>query len=139
MAKSIKESKINPSQKTERVLLELDGCHLRTGVKVPISKAGVTKIRQIKKSSRKIEWKETRVAFARPVEEKKQRTFVARMGKYSEIIQQLVGAAYDRGLFPRTQIFALADGAIGLKEALEKAFRGLQFIARSSPSQGTSL
>ena len=51
-------------------------------------------IRKIKKSSRKIEWKETRVAFARPVEEKKQRTFVARMGKYSEIIQQLVGAAY---------------------------------------------
>ena len=61
------------------------------------------------------------------------------MGKYSEIIQQLVGAAYDRGLFPRTQILALADGAIGLKEALEKAFRGLQFIARSSPSQGPSL
>ena len=128
LAKSIEEAKINPSKKTERLLLELDGCHLRTGVKVPISKAGVTKIRKIKKSSRKIEWKETRVAFARPVEEKKQRTFVARMGKYSEIIQQLIGAAYDRGLFPRTQIFALADGAIGLKEALEKAFPKLQFI-----------
>ncbi len=52
----------------------------------------------------------------------------------SEIIQQLVGAAYDRGLFPRTQIFALADGAIGLKEALENAFPKLQFIARSSSS-----
>ena len=128
LAKSLEEAKINPSNKTERLLLELDGCHLRTGVKVPISKAGVTKIRKIKKSSRKIEWKETRGAFARPVEEKKQRTFVARMGKYSEIIQQLVGAAYDRGLFPRTQIFALADGAIGLKEALEKAFPELQFI-----------
>ncbi len=128
LAKSIEEAKINPSKKTERLLLELDGCHLRTGVKVPRNKAGVTKIRKIKKSSRKIEWKETRVAFARPVEKKKQRTFVARMGKYSEIIQQLVGAAYDRGLFPRTQIFALADGAIGLKEALENAFRGLQFI-----------
>ncbi len=139
LAKSIEEAKINLSKKTERLLVELDGCHLRTGVKVPISKAGVTKIRKIKKSSRKIEWKETRVAFARPVEEKKQRTFVARMGKYSEIIQQLVGAAYDRGLFPRTQIFALADGAIGLKEAQDLAFRGLQFIARSSPSQGTSL
>ncbi len=50
------------------------------------------------------------------------------MGNYSEIIQQLVGAAYDRGLFPRTQIFALADGAIGLKEALENAFPKLQFI-----------
>ncbi len=75
-----------------------------------------------------MEWKETRVAFARPVEEKKQRTFVARMGNYSEIIQQLVGAAYDRGLFSESQIFALADGAIGLKEALENAFPKLQFI-----------
>ncbi len=50
------------------------------------------------------------------------------MGNYSEIIQQLVGAAYDRGLFSESQIFALADGAIGLKEALEKAFPKLQFI-----------
>lgn len=128
LAKSIEEAKINPNEKTERLLVELDGCHLRTGVKVPRSKAGLTKIRKIKKSFKKIEWKETRVAFPRPVEEKKQRTFVARMAKYSEIIQQLVGAAYDRGLFPRTQIFALADGAIGLKESLEKAFQGLQFI-----------
>ncbi len=70
---------------------------MRTGVKVPGNKVGLTKIRKIKKSSRKIDWRETRVAFARPVEDKNQRTFVARMGKYSEVIQQLVGAAYDRG------------------------------------------
>ena len=85
-------------------------------------------IRFGKKSSRKIEWRETRVAFARPVEQKNQRTFVARMGKYPEIVPQLVGAAYDRGLFSESQIFALADGAIGLYEALKEAFPGLQFI-----------
>ncbi|MDJ0573757.1 MAG: hypothetical protein QNJ65_01140 [Xenococcaceae cyanobacterium MO_234.B1] len=50
------------------------------------------------------------------------------MGKYSEVIRQLVGAAKDRGLFSESQIFALADGAIGLKEALEDAFPQLQFI-----------
>ena len=32
------------------------------------------------------------------------------------------------GLFSESQIFALADGAIGLKEALEDAFPQLQFI-----------
>ena len=128
LEKSIEKGKIDQNQKTERILLELDGCHLRTGIKIPGDKIGLTKIRKIKKSSRKIDWKETRVAFARPVEDKKQRTFVARMGKYSEIIQQLVGAAYDRGLFSESQIFALADGAIGLKEALEDAFPQLQFI-----------
>ncbi len=101
---------------------------MRTGVKVPGNKVGLTKIRKIKKSSRKIDWRETRVAFARPVEDKNQRTFVARMGKYSEVIQQLVGAAYDRGLAHDSKIFALADGANGLKEALEKSFPRLQFI-----------
>ena len=127
-AKSIEKANINPNKKTERLLLELDGCQLRTGLKIPGDKVGLTKVRKIKKSSRKIDWRETRVAFARPVEQKKQRTFVAKMGKYSEIVQQLVGAAYDRGLATNSQIFALADGAKGLKEALEEGFRGLQFI-----------
>ncbi len=43
---------INSKQKTERLLLELDGCHLRTGVKVPGNKVGLTKIRKLQKSSR---------------------------------------------------------------------------------------
>ena len=128
LRQSREKANVNPSQKTERILLELDGCHLRTGVKIPGNKTGLTKIRKIKKSSRKIDWKETRVAFARPVAEKKQRTFVAKMGKYPEILQHLIGAAYDRGLFSGAQIFAVADGGTGLKEALEKSFPGLQFI-----------
>ena len=36
------------------------------------------------------------------------------MGKYSKVVQQLVGAAHDRGLFSDSQIFALGDGARGL-------------------------
>ncbi|MDJ0689394.1 MAG: hypothetical protein QNJ41_12875 [Xenococcaceae cyanobacterium MO_188.B32] len=40
----------------------------------------------------------------------------------------------DRGLAPNSQIFALADGAKGLKEALENSFPNLQFIERSSSS-----
>ena len=59
----------------------------------------------IKKSSRQIDWKETRVAFARPLDQKKERTFVAKMGKYPEIIQQLIGAAYHRGLFSGSEIW----------------------------------
>ncbi len=81
LAKSQAQATINPKTKTERLLLELDGCLLRTGVKVPEEKVGLTKIRKIPQSSRKIDWREIRVAFARPVEQKKQRTFVARMDK----------------------------------------------------------
>ena len=109
---------------------------MRTGVKVPAPKVGLTKVRKIAKSSRQVDWRETRVAFARPVEQKKQRTFVAQMGKYSEVVQQLIGAAYarvalpsaDQGLADNSPIFALADGAKGLKEALEAGFPNLQFI-----------
>ncbi len=128
LAKSQAQTNLNPRNQTARLLLELDGCHLRTGVKVPEHKVGLTKIRKLQKSARKIEWRETRVAFARPVEHQKQRTFVAKMGKYSEVIEQLVGAAYDRGLGSDSQIFALADGAKGLKEALENTFPRIQFI-----------
>ncbi len=128
LKESIEKAKREGNKKTEEILLELDGCHLRTGLKIPGDKTGLTKVRKIQKSSRKIDWKETRVAFARPVPEKKQRTFVAKMCKYPEIIQHLIGAAYDQGLFSGTQIFAVADGGTGLKEALEEAFPGLQFI-----------
>ncbi len=123
------EPDIRQTHKTEKILIELDGCQLRTGIKIPINTVELTKVRKIKKSSRKIDWKETRVGFARPVSDKEQRTFVARMGKYPIIVQQLLlGAAYNRGLFLGSQVFAVADGANGLKEALENGFEGLQFI-----------
>ena len=44
--------------RTEILLLELDGYQLRTGLKFPGNKVGLTKIRKIKKSSRKIDWVE---------------------------------------------------------------------------------
>lgn len=44
------------------------------------------------------------------------------MDKYPIIVQQLVGAAKDRGLFCNSQVLAVADGAPGLKEALKNAF-----------------
>ncbi len=122
------EPDIRQADKTEKILIELDGCHLRTGVKIPVERVELTKIRKIKQSSRRIDWRETRVAFARPLDDKQQRTFVAKMDKYPIIVQQLVGAAKDRGLFSGSQLFAVADGGNGLKESLENTFNGLQFI-----------
>ena len=116
------------NQKTERILLELDGCQIRTGVKISSQKVGLTKVRKLKKSCRQVDWREVRVGFARPVDQKEQRTFVAYLGKYPEIVQQLVGAAYAQGLFVQSQVYAIADGAVGLKEALESQFPKLQFI-----------
>ncbi|MDJ0717707.1 MAG: hypothetical protein QNJ54_26375 [Prochloraceae cyanobacterium] len=47
---------------------------------------------------------------------------------YPEIIEQLIGAAYDRGWFSGSQIFTVSDGGTGLKESLENAFSPFQFI-----------
>ena len=78
----------------------------------------MTPKRQLPKKLRQIDWREVRVGLARPVDHKDQRTFVAKKGKYPQIIEQLVGAADDQGLCEQSQVYALADGAKGLREAL---------------------
>ena len=73
------------------------------------------------------------------VVEKEQRTCVARMSKYPEVVGQLVSAAVDRGMSERTQVIAVADGAIGLREELEAQFPNLTFIQGPSASKAASL
>ena len=123
-----KNSLNNSSKKTYRILLELDGCQIRTGLHLPSPKAELTPKRQLKKKLRPIDWREVRVGLARPVDHKDQRTFVAKKGKYPQIIEQLVGAADDQGLCAQSQVYAIADGAKGLREALDKQFADLKFI-----------
>lgn len=111
-----------------RIIVELDGSHVRTGIHIPSEKEEVTRLRRIKKCKRQIDWREVRVGFARPVEQKEKRTFVARMGQYPEVVQQLKSAAVDQGLSAYTLVYGLADGGNGLREALESEFSHFQFI-----------
>ncbi|MEL4897720.1 hypothetical protein [Crocosphaera sp. Alani8] len=55
-------------------------------------------------------------------------SFIARYGKYPELAKNLKAAAYLQGFSEESQIFAVADGGPGLKEALEVEFPTLQFI-----------
>lgn len=112
----------------EQVLVELDGCHIRTGTLISIEKAEVTKKRRLPKRKREPDWREVRVGLARPLEQKEQRTYVARMSKYPQVVGQLVNAAVAQGMSARTQVIAVADGAIGLREVLEAQFPNLTFI-----------
>ena len=88
----------------------------------------LTPIRKIQKSQRPRDWREVRVGFARPVESKKQRTFIALMGQYPEVVEQLHSAAVDRGLSTYTVVYGVAEVVNGLKEALEVKFDHFQFI-----------
>jgi hypothetical protein len=58
----------------EQLLVELDGCHIRTGILLPVEKAEVTKKRRLLKCERESGWKEVRVGLARPVSDKEKRT-----------------------------------------------------------------
>jgi len=130
---SSSESEISAT-KSDPILLELDGCHIRTGrleetdatpTQVPPK---LTEARQLPKRKRSTEWREVRVGFARPLCHKEQRTFVARMSKYPEIVSLLFRAAKHIGMSPGSQVIAVADGGKGLREELELQFPGLQFI-----------
>lgn len=112
----------------EQLVVELDGCHIRTGRKVTIEGAEVTKKRRLPRSQRPPDWREVRVGLARPLQHKDERTYVARMSKYPEVVQQLVSAAVDQGMSERSQVYAVADGGNGLREALEARFPNLTFI-----------
>lgn len=111
-----------------RVLVELDGSHIRTGIHTPTETEEFTPLRHLKRCKRPTDWREVRVGFARPVEKKDKRTFVARMGQYPEVVQQLKNAAIAQGLSTFTLVYGLADGGNGLREALEEEFSHFQFI-----------
>lgn len=112
----------------EQLLVELDGCHIRTGIATPIEKAEVTEKRQLLKCRRELDWREVRVGLARPVQDKAKRTYVAQMSKYPEVVGQLVSAAFNQGMSKQTQVYAVADGGSGLREALQAQFPNLTFI-----------
>ncbi len=117
MKEAEENSSNNFQEKTNQILLELDGIMIRKGIYFPAKKRQRTPKRKMLKKTRKIDWVEVRVGLARPVEQKEKRTFIARYGKYPELAKNLKSAAYLQGFSEESPIFAVADGGPGLKEA----------------------
>lgn len=109
------------------MLIQLDGCEIRTGTLETAETDELTEVRELPKRRREEAWREVRVAFARSLHEV-DRTYVAQMAKYPEVVGQLFSAAVDRGLSSDTEVVAVSDGGQGLKEELEAQFPGLFFI-----------
>jgi hypothetical protein len=107
-----------------QLLVELDGCEIRTVQSESLREAVTGKI---VKRVRELEWREVRVGLAGRLGSTR-RTYVARLGSYPEIGKELFGAAILEGLAPRTQVIAVADGGQGLREELAVQFPNLQFI-----------
>ena len=111
----------------DQVLVELDGCAIRTGTLEPSPGSETTPVRGLPRGHRVQEWREVRVGLTRRLEEERP-TYVAEMASYPDVVWSLFSAATSHGLSTRTETIAVADGGNGLKEELEVQFPRLTFI-----------
>jgi hypothetical protein len=110
-----------------KMLVELDGCMIRTGSLTTASELGTTEVRQLPRRKREENWREVRVGFARGLDDV-EKTYVARMDKYPVVANDLFNAAVASGLSSDTEVFAVSDGGHGLREELDANFSGLTFL-----------
>ena len=111
----------------KEVLVELDGCEIRTGELQPAQEPGETSDRGLPRRQRKEQWREVRIGLARQLEEA-DATYVGRMDTYPEVVSQLFRAGVSHGLSPDTETIGVADGGNGLMEELQVQFPNLTFI-----------
>lgn len=111
----------------EELLVELDGCEIRTGTLVDAGTGEKTPVREQDKRKRVEQWRDVRVGLTRRLDEV-DRTYVAKMDSYPVVVGQLFNAAVGRGLSSRTTTVAVADGGKGLREELAVQFPNLRFI-----------
>ena len=132
-----KLSDVNPEQRQEKpsvdkMLLELDGCEIRTAVLEPVENSSeTTPVYGNPIKEKHINWRDVRLGFARPLD-CPSKVFVGKMDSYPEVIGQLSQAAELIGMTSTTEIVGVADGGIGLAEALQKQFPTMQFILDKS-------
>ena len=109
------------------ILVEMDGCEIRTGTLSLKPGEEKTLKRGLPVRIRTTEWRDVRVGFARRLGEV-DRTYVARMCGYPEVVGQLFSAAVDRGLTSTTKVYGVGDGGNGLAEELKEQFPTMSYL-----------
>jgi hypothetical protein len=126
---------VDPVQKDsglEKMLLELDGCEIRTVKLVPAEgDEETTPVYNNPKKAKIIKWRDVRLGFARPLDSKS-KIFAGKMDSYQTVVSEMHSAAVLIGMTPRTEIVGVTDGGIGLSEELKKQFPTMQFILDKS-------
>jgi hypothetical protein len=116
----------------EKMLVELDGCEIRTAVwEKDESTEERTPAYGNPKKKKVVNWRDVRLGFARPLESDK-KTFVGKMDSYPVVVGQLRNAAKLRGMTPETEVIGVADGGIGLFEELKRQFPDMRFTLDKS-------
>lgn len=110
----------------DQVLVEMDGCELRTATLEP-GTPGETSPQGRPKRHREIAWRDVRLGLVRPLGEVEP-TVVGGMEPFAQVAEKLFAAGVLRGMTPRSEVGGVADGGIGVREALDARFAGLRFI-----------
>ena len=121
------EERLTSRPVASEVLVELDGCEIRTGELQPSQEPGETAVRRLSRRQRKQQWREVRIGLARQLEEVEP-TYVGRMDTYPKVVSQLFSAGVSHGLSPDSETIGVADGGNGLMEELEAQFPNLTFV-----------
>ena len=110
-----------PGSKGEKdvatMLVELDGCEIRTGKLSLAPGGGVTPIRKNPSRIRKTLWRDVRDGLARPMDSKTP-LCVSGLTSYPIIVRQLLGVACLVGLTDKTTVVGVTDGGNGLSAEL---------------------
>jgi hypothetical protein len=109
------------------MLVEMDGCEIRTGTLKRKKTGQKTAIRKLPKKERVEAWRDVRLGLVRPMESV-DKTYVGGMKSYEAIGEALFSAAVGRGLSSSTTVVGVADGGNGIMEQLDSKFANFQFI-----------
>ncbi len=116
----------------EKILIEPDGCEIRTVLVNVIENSDErTPVYSNPKKEKVIKWRDVRLGFARPIDQK-EKLFVGKMDTYPRVVNQLHGAAELIGMKSESVVIGIADGGIGLSEELKRQFPNMQFILDKS-------
>jgi hypothetical protein len=129
---NIDSDQLQQTVSVEKMLVELDGCELRTARLVPVEDSTeTTPVYNNPKKEKIINWRDVRLGFVRPLDSKS-KTFVGKMDSYQDVVSQMHSAAVLTGMAPETKIIGVADGGIGLSEELKRQFPSMLFILDKS-------
>ena len=109
------------------VVVELDGCEIRTATLVPRNDGTLSPVRKRPRKRRVEAWREVRVGLAVRHDEDPP-IYIAKMASYPEVVADLHRAAGHVGARQAHRLVAPIDGGAGLREAIERAFAPIQIV-----------
>jgi len=116
----------------KKILIEMDGCEIRTALMREIENSDEkTLVYSNPKKVKIIKWRDVRLGFARPLDQK-EKMFVGKMDSYPKVVNQLHSVAELIGMTSESEVIGVADGGIGLSEELKRQFPDMQFILDKS-------